>query len=868
MKCAQKMLLSTILFVLTIFYLSHIAMAATYDMDSTDNWNIRIDGALAGDWVPYGTITSGDFDGDGLKDIVMGSWWADNNSRGSSGSVWVIYGSLLNTLDGEASTLDLSDPSSYNLRFDGASANDYLGTSVIHIGDLDNDGADDLLIGAYGTDYNSRATAGSLYVIYNSLISSYTGTGNNVDLDTSTNYNLRFDGPLANTSLTFTGGANMGDLNDNGDNDLLISAREADYNNQGGSGSIWIIYDSILESYSGTGNNIDLATATNFNLRIDGSDTTDDEYCLGARMDGVPPTDFDGDGKLDLAVGAYAADHNGLTDNGAYYLIYNTILDDYSGTGNTFNVDDPSKYNIRFEGEAWHEAFGVSSTMGDFDNDGLPDLAIGASDGNNAGQFGANGTGYVYLIYNTLIDDYSGTGNNVNLSSATNYNIRFAGNNHVDQLGGLVISGDLDNDRRDDLVITAGTSSPTHTNSGALYTVLNTTLDDYSDTANQVNIETENIYASRFDGAAAGHYFSQSALVVDDLNNDGLVDIVAGARGAGYNSRATSGSVWIIYNFPHTITLNDSNTYINQIEGSVAANMSITNIAGVEWSNETTFAGSWYSCTATDGVFGETTEDFTCNTANGNQGNIYIRSYDAVNTYTPIASYLGNTGSPLILDLSAPDGESNAVAASDKEDTKKDRNRVTIERTDEREIRLHFRPEDTLTEGIMFMVSGHQDFDDATWRAYDSDIRFLLANKEGKQKIYVKFKDDAGNNSDVDELEIVLDRTAPNIGITNIGTLIPDLEKFHNYFYTDSLFKLRGEVDEEKTKIAVHVDGNKVYEEKLKNTAKNFDTDLNLDPGLHTIRVESKDQSGNKSPPVEFTIMVDPTRERFPDSLK
>jgi len=56
---------------------------------------------------------------------------------------------------------------------------------------MNNSGKSDIVVGAGSADNNSRTDSGSLYIIYDSLIDDYSGTGNNIDLTTSTNYNIR-----------------------------------------------------------------------------------------------------------------------------------------------------------------------------------------------------------------------------------------------------------------------------------------------------------------------------------------------------------------------------------------------------------------------------------------------------------------------------------------------------------------------------------------------------------------------------------------------------------------------------------------------------------------------------------------------------
>ncbi len=55
---------------------------------------------------------------------------------------------------------------STGFRLDGVAAGDYSGVAVSAAGDLNGDGIDDLLIGAYGADPNGNSSAGSSYVVF------------------------------------------------------------------------------------------------------------------------------------------------------------------------------------------------------------------------------------------------------------------------------------------------------------------------------------------------------------------------------------------------------------------------------------------------------------------------------------------------------------------------------------------------------------------------------------------------------------------------------------------------------------------------------------------------------------------------------
>ncbi|WP_204154528.1 FG-GAP repeat protein [Leptolyngbya sp. CCY15150] len=135
---------------------------ATLNLSTLDgSTGFRLDGVAAGDDSGVSVSGAGDINGDGIDDLIIGADDADPNG-GSSGSSYVVFGrqggfgAILNlaTLDG-----------STGFRLDGEAANDNSGVSVSGAGDINGDGIDDLIIGAYGAD-NNGDRSGSNYVVF------------------------------------------------------------------------------------------------------------------------------------------------------------------------------------------------------------------------------------------------------------------------------------------------------------------------------------------------------------------------------------------------------------------------------------------------------------------------------------------------------------------------------------------------------------------------------------------------------------------------------------------------------------------------------------------------------------------------------
>jgi hypothetical protein len=616
----------------------------TYDLATSSNYNLRYDGAAANDRIPNGALAAADLDNDGKQDLLVGVR-TSNRTRTTNGALYVIYNTLIDNYSSSGNNIDLNTTANYNLRYDGAATGDYLSEDALTTADLDNDGKQDILVGAPGGNGGSGSESGFLYVIYNTLIDDYSGTGNNIDLNTATNYNLRYSGAeggdyLPNYALT------TADLDNDGKQDILVGAPDASNNSRSCSGSLWIIYNTLIDDYSGTGNNINLATATNYNLRYDGAE--EDDYLA---YEDPSVADLDNDGKQDILVGAAYASNNSRSYSGSLYIIYNTLIDDYSGTANNIDLATATNYNLRYDGAEEDDYLSeVALAAADLDNDGKQDILVGAPDASNNSR---SYSGSLYIIYNTLIDDYSGTANNIDLATATNYNLRYDGAEENDYLAyGALTTADLDNDGKQDILVGAAyASNNSRSCSGSLWIIYNTLIDDYSGTANNIDLATATNYNLRYDGAEASDYFpSDEALISADLDNDNKQDILAGTYYADNNSRTTSGSLWIIYNFPHSISVNAVSSPTNSspvvVTGSVSASNSLTNISGVQYRvDSNSISGSWTACSAADGNFDSKSENFSCSLSGLSDGShtLYIRAYDAKTAYTAQASYGSTT---------------------------------------------------------------------------------------------------------------------------------------------------------------------------------------------------------------------------------
>jgi hypothetical protein len=112
------------------------------------------------DHAGWSVSSAGDVDGDGLDDLLVGAYLNDDGGT-YAGKAYLILGSSL----GSTGSIDLSLA---DYSFVGEYSYNYAGCSVSSAGDVDGDGLDDLLVGAYGNNEDGEY-AGKAYLILSGL---------------------------------------------------------------------------------------------------------------------------------------------------------------------------------------------------------------------------------------------------------------------------------------------------------------------------------------------------------------------------------------------------------------------------------------------------------------------------------------------------------------------------------------------------------------------------------------------------------------------------------------------------------------------------------------------------------------------------
>ncbi|APZ91713.1 integrin alpha [Fuerstiella marisgermanici] len=194
---------------------------STVDLSTLDGTTgFRLDGSDAGDGSGSSVSSAGDVNGDGFDDLVIGAWNAASGGAGGAGETYVLFGKS----GGFASAVDLSTlDGTTGFRLDGSDAGDRTGSSVSSAGDLNGDGFDDLIIGAYGADPGGDRLAGESYVVFGKS----GGFASAVDLSTlDGTTGFRLDGIDAGDE-SGRSVSSAGDVNGDGFDDIIIGAERA-----------------------------------------------------------------------------------------------------------------------------------------------------------------------------------------------------------------------------------------------------------------------------------------------------------------------------------------------------------------------------------------------------------------------------------------------------------------------------------------------------------------------------------------------------------------------------------------------------------------------------------------------------------------
>lgn len=472
-----------------------------------------------------GKAVGSDFNGDGIADVLMGARLNDDTDT-DAGAAYILYGPLTSSqsyfLNGAGVSVTLL----------GKTLLDRFARGLASAGDINSDGFDDIIVGAYhNNDGPGANNAGAVYVLYGSPILAETIRMNGVGADITVLGKAATDQLGKSVSGT-------GDINGDGFDDMVMSA---DQNNDGpganDAGAVYILYGgaSLSSDYRLDGAGVNVTILGKAALDVLGYDAG------GGKGPSVGSAgDVNRDGFDDVIMGAPRNNDGGSDDEGAAYVLFGA-----TSLSATIELNG-SGANLTVIGTTANDYVGQAILgIGDINGDGFDDFSVATG---YTDEITTNG-GTAYIIYgrsfaNETID-----------TQTAQQDVSITGKGDTDVLGrGVSGAGDINDDGFQDFIVGANLNDDNGTNAGAAYLLYGS-----SSLSSSYRIDGAGVDVT-FLGKSANSSFGVAVSGVGDVNNDGFPDLIFGDS---YNDdlATDTGQVYIVFgsgSLSSAITMNGS----------------------------------------------------------------------------------------------------------------------------------------------------------------------------------------------------------------------------------------------------------------------------------------------------------------------
>lgn len=419
--------------------------------------------------------TTGDVTGDGFADVFVGAW-GDDRSGSDSGAAYLYTGGATPAL--LPSTL-----------FSGQTTGDSFGSSVAKTGDLDLDGHEDLLVGAFFADLNRDEDddTGSAYLYWGAAAPDTVPA-------------MVFRGETAGSHFG-NSVAGVGDVNGDAYPDVAIGAYQTPVTAECGGGTTTLLeVGRVYVYFGGLRDRVDaipdvVLTGETTEVAGDVTSACRDGDEFGFQVSGVG--DVNGDGYDDLAVGARGFDTSvnpsSGQDIGRVYVFFGGP--GFAGVG-------AERADVVRTGLLPGDEFGTAvAGAGDTDGDGFADLLVGAPLRDLTGV--DSGSASLYF------------GRSTGVSPSP---IEIGGTAAGDSFGAALAStGDINGDGLSDFVVGAYLAGPDD-NGAASY---------FAGTLSRTITKVGTIFGESI--LADGDWFGRSIAGPGDVDGDGYADNIVGA---------------------------------------------------------------------------------------------------------------------------------------------------------------------------------------------------------------------------------------------------------------------------------------------------------------------------------------------------